>query len=106
MVWNYCDDDVPGPDATVTLGIGGLPLSAGRVLVRHYRIDSDHSNAFTVWKKLGAPQQPSNEEYAELERAGQLELLTSPEWLWNQQGRAKLNFRLPREAVSLIELSW
>jgi len=106
MVWNYCDDDVPGPDATVTLGIGGLPLSAGRVLVRHYRIDSDHSNAFTVWKKLGAPQQPSNEEYAELERAGQLELLTSPEWLWNQQGRAELNFRLPREAVSLIELSW
>jgi beta-xylosidase len=31
----------------------------GRVLLRHYRIDETHSNAWTAWKKMGSPQQPS-----------------------------------------------
>jgi len=106
MVWNYHDDDVPALESPITLAIAGLPLGARRVLVRHYRVDSEHSNAFTAWKRLGSPQNPSPEQYAQLEAAGQLQLLKSPEWLWSEQGLIRMNFGLPREAVSLIELSW
>jgi xylan 1,4-beta-xylosidase len=104
MVWNYHDDDLPTTDSPVTLVIGGLP--ATRLLVRHYRIDSEHSNSFTTWKRLGKPQNPSPEQLAQLESAGQLQLLSSPEWLWNQEGQIRIEFPLPRQAVSLIELSW
>jgi xylan 1,4-beta-xylosidase len=106
MVWNYRDDDISGPDAPVTLLITGLAASVERVLLRHYRIDNYHSNAFTVWKRLGSPQNPSPEQYAELESAGQLELLNSPEWVWNQNGKIELRLRLPVQSVSLIELTW
>jgi xylan 1,4-beta-xylosidase len=105
LVWNYHDDDLPGPDAPVTLAISGMP-GVQRVLMRHYRIDSHHSNAYTVWKEMGSPQNPSAEQYARLEAAGNLELLNSPTWVWAESGSAAIEFTLPRQAVSLVQLSW
>ena len=106
LVWNYHDDDVAAEDAQVTLEIGGLPAAARRVLVRHYRIDGEHSNAYTAWKRMGSPQKPTTLQYAELERAGQLEMLDSPHWGANEGGTVSLVFKLPRQAVSLVELDW
>ena len=76
------------------------------MLVRHYRIDRDHSNAYTVWKEMGSPQNPTPEQYARLEAAGQLQLLTSPEWIGAKDGQVELSATLPRQAVSLIQVSW
>lgn len=104
LVWNYHDDAVNASAARVNLEIAGLPMEAHRLLVRHYRIDRDHSNAYTVWKRLGSPQTPSAEEYGQLKSAGQLEMLESPRWISGKN--AALQFELPRHAVSLIELSW
>jgi xylan 1,4-beta-xylosidase len=106
LAWNYEDDDVPGPDASVELKIDGLPGTVRRVLVRHYRIDQTHSNAYTVWKQMGSPQHPTPEQYAALEAAGQLQLLESPAWRDIRDGSAQLNFMLPRQGVSLVQLSW
>lgn len=106
MVWNYHDDDLPAPAAPVRLSISGVPPGTKRVLVRHYRIDQEHSNSYTLWKKLGSPQQPTPEQYAQLEAAGQLALLDSPEWVNSKDGKLELNFALPRLAVSLIQVSW
>jgi xylan 1,4-beta-xylosidase len=104
MVWNYHDDDLPAPPAEIELSVVGLP--AGRVLLHHYRVDADHSNSYGVWKKLGSPQEPSPEEYAQLEKAGHLQLLSSPEWHQAENGRVTLRFNLPRQGVSLLKLSW
>ena len=41
----------------------------------------------------------------ELVRLDQLELLESPRWL-RTDGTVELNFPLPRQSVSLVELSW
>ncbi|MGD0013510.1 MAG: beta-xylosidase [Bryobacteraceae bacterium] len=106
LVWNYHDDDTLAPDAAVRLAVSGIPASAGRVLIRHFRIDEQHSNAYTVWRELGSPQSPSPEQYARLEAAGRLEMLESPRWLWNAGGRLEVGFRLPRQGVSLIQFSW
>jgi xylan 1,4-beta-xylosidase len=64
-----------------------------------------HSNAFTEWKSLGSPQQPTPDQYQQLESAGQLQLLTSPEWI-ARNGNAKLHFELPRQGVSLLRFTW
>jgi xylan 1,4-beta-xylosidase len=86
--------------------LAGLPKDVTRVLMRHYRIDQDHSNAYSVWKSIGSPQHPSAEEYAKLEAAGQLQLLDSPQWLTSADGTSGIRFSLPLEALSLLELSW
>ena len=106
LVWNYHDDDVEALPSSVKLHVAGLPAETTPVLLRHYRIDSGHSNAFATWKRMGSPQMPTPKQYAELEAAGQLALLESPNWLRSAGGAVDINFELPREAVSLLELEW
>jgi xylan 1,4-beta-xylosidase len=107
LVWNYHDEDntlvAPAP---VRLSVRGLPPAASRVLLHHYRIDEEHSNAYTAWKRMGSPQEPTPAQYAALEAAGRLELLESPQWLRPSAGTAELNFSLPRQGVSLLRFSW
>lgn len=106
LAWNYHDDDLAAADAPVRVIVTGLPASTQRVLLRHYRIDRDHSNAYTVWKQMGSPQKPNQEQYARLEAAGQLELLESPRWISSAAGQVEVAFALPRQAVSLVQVSW
>lgn len=106
LAWNYHDDDVPAAAAEIALSVNGLPGAARRLLLQHYGIDQDHSNAFTVWKELGSPQSPTPQQYARLEAAGQLQLLESPRWVSSDAGRLDVSFMLPRQGVSLIQLSW
>jgi xylan 1,4-beta-xylosidase len=106
LLWHYHDDDVRGPAANIELTVRGLPVGTPRsTSVQHYRIDENHSNAFTAWKKMGSPQEPTPKQYAELEKAGQLATLKSPEIVANEQD-AKLRVELPRQAVSLLLLQF
>ena len=102
LAWNYHDDDVAGADANVRIEVTGIPN--GRVLLREYRIDQTHSNGWTTWKKMGSPQNPSAEQYAVLESAGQLEQLSSPRWIVVKNGETTIGITLPRQAVSLLNL--
>jgi xylan 1,4-beta-xylosidase len=105
MAWHYHDDDVAGPAAAIDLKLHGLPLPRGEMKVQHFRIDQEHSNAFTAWKRMDSPQSPTAEQYRQLERAGQLASLTSsPVRVENSQ--ASLKVELPRQAVSLLVFEW
>lgn len=104
MVWNYHDDNVSAPDATVEISIKGLP--AGKVALLHYRIDKENSNAYEVWKTMGSPKQPTAEQIAILEKAGQLQLLTSPEWITPKNGVTQIKMKLPRQGVSFLHFKW
>ena len=106
MLWNYHDDDIPAAGATVQVTIAGIPIGVRKVLLQHYRIDEMHSNSYTVWKKIGSPQSPTAEQYTKLKNAGQLELLTSPEWLDVSDGKVTIATSLPRQATSLMLLKW
>ena len=106
MVWNYHDEDLPAPKANVDVTIAGIPAGVKRVLLEHYRIDDTHSNAYTVWKAMGSPQSPTAEQYVRLKAAGQLELLTSPEWLDVGGEAVTVKMELPRQATSLLRLQW
>lgn len=104
MVWNYHDDNLPAPDATVELEVKGLPI--GKVALLHYRIDKENSNAYEVWKAMGSPKQPTEAQIKLLEKAGQLQLLTSPEWITTKNGTTKIKMKLPRQGVSLLHFKW
>jgi xylan 1,4-beta-xylosidase len=104
MVWNYHDDDVAAPGAPIEIRLTGIPV--GKALLHHYRIDDLHSNSYTAWLEMGAPQQVTRTQYAALERAGQLELLRSPEWLKTSDAGTTISFELPRQGISFLSLSW
>lgn len=104
MVWNYHDDNKLVAPSSVAVQIAGVP--GKRVLVQHYRIDQQFSNSYEVWKAMGSPQKPTAEQIATLEKAGQLQLLTSPEWITVKDGSVSLPFSLPRQGVSLLKISW
>jgi xylan 1,4-beta-xylosidase len=106
LLWNYQDDEAAAADLPVQLNVAGLPTSAGRILVKHDRIDQNHSNSYTVWKAMGSPQSPTMEQYQSLKAAGQLQLLESPRWVDIKDGAVRLDFPMPGESVSLLELSW
>ena len=106
MLWNYHDDDVQAAPAQIDLTVAGVPATTRRVEVRHYRVDEGHSNSYSVWKSMGSPQQPTPEQYARLEAAGQLQLVNSPTYAAVEKGSIRLPFSLPRQGVSLVQVSW
>ncbi|MGA7217825.1 MAG: beta-xylosidase [Candidatus Sulfotelmatobacter sp.] len=106
LVWNYHDEDILVPSALIDLVVTGLPTDARRCLLEHFRIDSGHSNAFSAWQEMGSPQSPSRSEYRRLEDAGQLQMLSSPEWIDINRGSVHLQFTLPRQGLSLLRLAW
>ena len=106
LIWNYHDDDISRAPAAIDLMIRGLPRELDRGVLEHFRVDGNHSNAFAAWRRMGSPEVPSGDQYQELERAGELELLQSPQWMPVQNGTLSLQFTLPRHALSLLRLSW
>jgi xylan 1,4-beta-xylosidase len=106
LVWHYHDVDVPGPDANVDLALDNLPIATGNAKVTQYRVDADHSNSYAAWLKMGSPLPLSDEEYSELEKAGQLVALEPQKSVRVEDGKVDLMFPLPRQAVSLLVLTW
>ncbi len=106
LVWHYHDNDVPGPEAEIELALRSFPFANGKARLEHFRIDEEHSNAFEAWKQMGSPQQPTSEQYARLEKAARLATLGAPENVAVNNREATLRFKLPRQAVSLLMLTW
>ncbi len=104
MVWNYHDLNVTGQISPVELKLKGLP--AKKAVLSHYRIDQEHSNSYEVWKKMGSPQDPTAEQYNELEEAGKLMMLHKPGRIRIKDGELAIKFDLPRQGVSLLKLVW
>ena len=106
LVWHHHDVDLPGERAAVELNVCGLPKEAASLCVNHYRIDADHSNAFSAWKRMGRRERPNSEQIAALKRAAILEEIERQNVPSVQKGAFSARFTLPRQAVSLICLSW
>lgn len=105
LVWHYHDDEIPGAAADVKLSLDGLP-PAKKVRIRQFRIDDEHSNAYTAWKAMNAPVPISPAQAVELQQAGQLAELGPPKTLRVQDGKLVLQCQLPRQAVSLFVIRW
>ncbi len=104
MSWNYADDDLPGPATATRIVLQHIP--AKKVKVVEYRIDEDHSNAYTAWKKIGSPQSVTAAQYRDLEQAGQLQRLYPPKTMDVRDGTLTMTITLPRQAVSLLRIEF
>ncbi|MHA4896739.1 GH39 family glycosyl hydrolase [Pedobacter sp. PWIIR3] len=103
MVWNYHDEDKPGPAESVSVNIDNIP--AKKATLKIYLIDANNSNSYEVWKKMGSPQNPSTQQIALLETAGQLKCIATKK-ISIRKGRTTINLQLERQAVALAKLNW
>ena len=106
LVWNYHDVNAPATASPTSITVEGIPAGIDRVVVTEYRIDDTHSNAYSAWQKMGSPQHPDEQQYAELKAAGQLQLLNSPVWLDVHKGMLEVKTQMPRQGIALFRLSW
>ena len=92
--------EVPGGLEVVVLEKGsevGAHILSGAVLEPRAM-----NELFPNWKEMGAPQSPTDEQYAELESQGKLQTLSSPRSIAVDNGETTISFSLPRAGVSLL----
>ena len=102
LIWNYHDDDLPGPDAAVRLTIKGRKSkNAGAATL--WRVDESHGNAFAAWKAMGAPQSPNATQYVQLEKSAAFEPQSLPTQSM-RRGTVQIDLSVPRQGVALVVL--
>lgn len=106
IVWNYHDDEVPGPLAEVTVNVRGIPGNVTALKMNEWRVDDTHSNSHTAWKEMGAPKVPTREQKMQIEAASELAAVQTGKDVMAAGGVAEVKVGLPRAALSLIELTW
>lgn len=104
LLWNYHDNDIVDDGSAVSVRIKGI--NAKTVRMTHYRIDQTHSNSYAAWKRMGAPEAPTQAQIAALEEAGSLAVLGPPKTLQVRDQQVVIDMQLPRQAVSFIKLSY
>jgi xylan 1,4-beta-xylosidase len=105
LMWNYHDDDdVMAAPAAVTLVVDGVPQTS--VAVSRSSIDADHGNAYEAWKRMGMPQPPDAAQIEVLKAAGKLTPDGASQTRAVAKGQIALDLALPRQAVTLVTLSW
>jgi len=100
LVYCHHDDWDVKQDFQVSLNVAGIN---GEYKVSHFRIDSDHSNAYSEWVRQGEPDYPEGAQYDAIKARDGLELLEAP-YTINATGTVKLCFTLPVHGISFIEL--
>ena len=92
-----------GPGAVVELEIETQFPAGTPVVLHHWRVDETHSNAYTMFRRLGRPDKPTAEQIAQIKARMGLEPLEAPRKL-RIDGAVKLTVELPCNALSLVEL--
>jgi xylan 1,4-beta-xylosidase len=107
LLWHHADDRTITGEKEINLDLTSLPFEAGqRIEVKHWRIDHDHSNAYTVWQNMGRPEEPEDKQVALLKEAMQLSLLEPPfEVQIGADKRLTFTFKMPVHSLSLLELA-
>jgi xylan 1,4-beta-xylosidase len=106
VVTNYQYNQInnEGVSYPVELNIETRWKPGTKVTLKHWRIDQDHSNAYTAFKKLGSPVLPNPIEIDAIKSKMEPELIEAPLAMSSDELK-KIEFQLPCNAVSLIEIT-
>lgn len=110
LIWNSSldqsrlSDELLDRDISVT--ISGLP--AGATMVRHFRVDEQHSNVFAAWEAMSGGERdwPADDaEWAQLRSADELAELVPPRRVRvGDDRRLQLSFLLPHPGISYLSV--
>jgi xylan 1,4-beta-xylosidase len=88
----------------VSLSLTGL-LPGKKLRLRHFRIDSAHSNVYGEWEAMGKPKWPDNAQLVDLHQHDDLQTMgESADLIPDQGGQVRVDFEMPMPALSLLVL--
>jgi len=104
LLYRFIEQDTldTSPPVEIELTVKDVPSSIS--VLKHYRIDSNRSNAMKVWEDMGRPATPNERQLRELESTSQLQLLAPPSRVKTKNGQTTIRLSLPANAVSLVVL--
>jgi xylan 1,4-beta-xylosidase len=103
-VWRHTDDQYQLDDHETPVEVIITGLDATAYTLQHFRIDYSHSNAYSVWRSIGSPQDPTDEELMLITSRQGLEELEPSYETFPAHGSVTLQVRLPLPSVSLLVL--
>jgi xylan 1,4-beta-xylosidase len=106
-IWNFAENPLQAAPRLIELEInsnGPNLFSKGDVAIERFQIDGEHSNSYSAWKKLGAPQDPTSKQIERIKMSAGLQLVESSTDVLVSQGKILYKFELPAPGVSLIKI--
>jgi xylan 1,4-beta-xylosidase len=100
MVYNF-NQDVSGRESEKAELTVKMPSSRSYKLI-HYRIDENHSNAYSVWKSLGKPIIPNDDQMNQIVSRQGLELSEPLRTIIPEDNKIAIPLILPHHSVSLL----
>jgi xylan 1,4-beta-xylosidase len=104
LIYHQHDDWDATGEVEIALDVEKLPFQ-NEMLVTHYRIDGEHSNAYAEWVRQGKPMYPTLDQRAAILARSGLETFEPPQKVMPSGGKLSLKFRLPVHGVSLVIVS-
>jgi xylan 1,4-beta-xylosidase len=103
----YChnDDWEARGEYQVCVEAANLPFEGSSVRLLHYRLDKDHSNAYTEWVRQGRPDYPTPSQTATIKSTENLELLEPETHVTLIDGKFKKTVSIPVHGISLLRIS-
>jgi xylan 1,4-beta-xylosidase len=105
LVYRHVDDQYHVDRATARVSVDVTGLVSACYRLEHLRIDADHSNAHTVWRSLGSPQDPTDVELAAITARQGLEAYEPDREVHPVDGELHLVVHLPLPSVSILVLT-
>jgi xylan 1,4-beta-xylosidase len=103
LVTNFQNDQPMGEGPFYPVSISVNSPGTGQKKVTHWRIDKEHSNAYTEYVKIGSPEFPNPLEMEQIRTKMHLEMIDSHD-IDKSSDELSIDFDLPCNAVSLFEI--
>ena len=104
LLWNYHDEDIAAPDATIALEVAGIPATS--IHVTRTIVDANHANAHAAWFSMNSPQRLTPTQLESVREAGRLKSISDPPIHKLSDEPISLVVTAARQGVILIHLSW
>jgi xylan 1,4-beta-xylosidase len=101
-LWNF--DEAGRRTGTQSIELEIRP-GKDRANIERYQIDAEFSNAYAAWKRIGAPQDPTPEQIAQIKQKEDLQKVESQTAAPTSDGGLHYKFELPQPAVCLIKIT-
>ncbi|CAF1026496.1 unnamed protein product [Rotaria sordida] len=102
LLFYHVDDWTSEDIQSINITFINIPLQ--NILLKHYRIDSNHSNTYTEWIKIGKPDELNADQLEHLKHSQEIKLLHEPIEYKIENNQLKLApFDLPIENDRRLE---
>jgi xylan 1,4-beta-xylosidase len=105
LIYCHHDDWDVDSEYEVEIEVSNIPFDSSKLVLTHYRLDKNHSNAYAEWVRQGRPDYPTEGQKKVIKSREGLELYEPKDKVLLFDGKFKKNIYLPVHGISLLLIS-